>query len=179
MGLYNLQPRSRTASLSSRFQREFNHSLVQLCSSLTPDKMLRLDSHTFCISGDSFRCSLPRSGFIRCSSIQLIESELASFTSGIAVLCLRGCVSTIVFSVLTAQLARGRRQAALAWACQRGQLLGSFRLHRCYHVFVFLVCRLLRVAFASCVRTAACCFRCLVCSLWVFCPPCRRLFCGG
>ena len=109
----------------------FNHSLVQLCSSLAPDKMLCLDSHTFCHFGDSFRCSLPRSGFVRCSSIQLIEIELASLTLGIAVLCLRGCVSTIVFSVSRVSSARVRRQAASAWACQRGQLLGSFRLHRC------------------------------------------------
>jgi len=40
--------------------------------------------------------------------------------SGIAVLRLRGCDSTIVFSVLTALLVVGRRQAASAWVCQRG-----------------------------------------------------------
>jgi hypothetical protein len=177
MGLYNLQPRSRTASLSSRIAGIQPLACAALLLTHTV-QMMRLISHNICSNGDSFRCSLPRSGFIHCSSIQLIESELASFTSGIAVLCLRGCVSTIVFSVSRVSSARGRRQAASAWACQRGQLLGSFRLHRCYHVFVFFFRRFLRVAVASCVCTAACRFRCLVCSLWVFCPPCRRLFCG-
>jgi hypothetical protein len=111
------------------FHRLTAGSTTRLCSSAPHShrtKCCALTVTHFALIGDSFRCSLPRSGFIHCSSIQLIESELASFTSGIAVLCLRGCVSTIVFSVLTALLVVGRRQAASAWACQRGRFARQF-----------------------------------------------------
>ena len=165
MGLYNLQPRSRTASLSSRYEGIQPLACAALLLTHTV-QMMRLISHNICSNGDSFRCSLPRSGSVRFAH----DGRLRC--------CACGAVSALSFFLSLGSVGPGARQAASAWACQRGQVLGSFRLHRCYHVFVFCFRRLLRVAFVSCVCTAACCFRCLVCSLWVFCPPCRWLFCG-
>ena len=93
VGLYNLQPRSRTASLSP--------SLVQLRSSLIPDKRVCLDSHTFCLDRYSFRCSLPRSGFVRFAH----DGHCGAAPAGLRPI--RGCVSTIVFSVFTGSSVRG------------------------------------------------------------------------
>jgi hypothetical protein len=91
VGLYNLQPRSRTASLSSRFQRD---STTRLCSSASRhakrDGMLAsaLGLHSLQLDAiERIRTRFTHFGRLRCPPIRGLR--------------MRGCVSTIVFSVLT------------------------------------------------------------------------------